>query len=106
MGGSRMWMVLGAIVVAGALAGVGAPRADAQGGAVALDASKSVRDNLKSIQAAKKGVEVVLKGGKSYRGQVGAVGDDAVVLTQLEGREFFDALIDLDEVAALEVRAR
>ena len=30
----------------------------------------------------------------------------AVVITQIEGREFFDALIQLDDISAIEVRAR
>jgi len=71
-----------------------------------LVASQSVHDNLERIQAAKKGVEVVLKSGKSYRGTIAALGDHAVVLTEIQGREFYDALVVLDDVVALEVRAR
>jgi hypothetical protein len=51
-------------------------------------------------------VELVLENGKSYRGKLGAVGDDTVLLTQIAGKEFFDVLIDLDAVAAVELRVR
>jgi uncharacterized protein (DUF608 family) len=71
-----------------------------------FDASLTVRDNLRRLQEAKKAVEVVLKNGKSYRGSVATVGDHAVLLTEIQGREFYDALVVLDEIAALEVRAR
>lgn len=74
--------------------------------AVALDPAQTMRDNLARIERAKRSVEVVLESGKSYRGLVGGVGDHAVLLTEIQGRELFDALIDLDDIAALEVRAR
>lgn len=51
-------------------------------------------------------VELVLANGKSYRGKLGTVGSETVLLTQIAGKEFFDVLIDLDEVAAVELRVR
>ena len=51
-------------------------------------------------------VEIVLANGKSYRGKLGTVGKDTVLLTQIAGKEFYDVLIDLDAVAAVELRVR
>ena len=51
-------------------------------------------------------VEIVLANGKSYRGKIGSVGKDTVLLTQIAGKEFYDVLIDLDAVAAVELRVR
>ena len=51
-------------------------------------------------------VELVLKNGKSYRGKLGTVGTATVLVTNLVGKEFYDVLIDLDEVAAVELRTR
>ena len=51
-------------------------------------------------------VEIVLANGKSYRGKLGTVGKDTVLLTQITGKEFYDVLIDLDAVAAVELRVR
>ncbi len=107
---SPVGMALLALVVAGLLsprdsaAQAAAPAADS--GAVGLDPAQTMHDNLARLQKAKKSVEVVLENGKSYRGLVGGVGDHAVLLTEIQGREFFDALIALDEIAALELRVR
>lgn len=51
-------------------------------------------------------VEIVLANGKSYRGKLGTVGKDTVLLTAIAGKEFYDVLIDLDAVAAVELRVR
>ena len=72
----------------------------------AFDATHSVRDNLKALQAAGKAVELVLNNGKSYGGKLASVGDNAVVVTEITGREFYDALIVIDEIAAVEMRVR
>ena len=56
--------------------------------------------------AAKKPVVALLKNGTSYRATIGSVGDHFVVLTQPAQKEFFDVLVAIDEIAALEVRAR
>lgn len=69
-----------------------------------LSPSKSMQDNLKAL--AGKSVTVVLSNGKDYRAKVGDVGADTVLLTGIAGREFFDVLIDLDEIVAIEAQAR
>ncbi len=51
-------------------------------------------------------VEVVLKNGKSYKGFVGDVGNNTCVITQLDGKNFFDALILVEEIVAVEVQTR
>ena len=51
-------------------------------------------------------VELVLSNGKSYRGKLGSVGNETVLLTQIAGKEFYDVLIVLGEVAAVELRVR
>ena len=71
-----------------------------------FDATHSVRDNLKQLQSAGKAVDLVLRNGKSYGGKLGSVGDNAVVLTEITGREFYDALIVIEEIAAIEMRVR
>jgi hypothetical protein len=71
-----------------------------------LNAGSSMANNLRSLLAAKKAVTVVLKGGESYTARIGQVGDHYVLLSELSGKEFFDALVAIDEIAALEVRVR
>lgn len=71
-----------------------------------LNEKGSMRDNLAALLAAKKRVTVVLKNGERYQAPIGAVGDHLVVLTGPAEKEFFDVLVAIDEIAALEVRAR
>jgi hypothetical protein len=71
-----------------------------------LNPSKSMRENLKALATAKQPITVVLSNGKDYRARVGEVGDEAVVLTGIVGREFFDVLVDIDEIVAIEAQAR
>jgi hypothetical protein len=71
-----------------------------------LNASASMADNLRTVLAAKKSLTVVLKGGHTYSARIGQVGDHYVLLSELSGKEFFDALVAIDEIAALVVRAR
>jgi len=94
--------ILGGLVFACCLTLASA--ASAQG---PLNARLGIADNLRALAAAKKAVTVVLKGGeKSYTAKIGEVGDHYVLLSELSGKEFYDALVALDEIAALEVRAR
>lgn len=71
-----------------------------------FNASKSMRENLKALAGAKKTVTVVLGNGKEYRAQIAGVGDDELLLTGIAGREFFDVLVDMDEIVAVEAQAR
>jgi hypothetical protein len=65
----------------------------------------SLRDALLQIGQGRD-VELVLDNGKSYRGKLGAIGNATVVLTQIAGKDFYDVLIVLDEIAAVEMRVR
>jgi len=69
-----------------------------------FNASASLRDNLTALMNAKKPVAVVLKNGETYRAAIGAVGDHFVVLTKPQSKEYFDVLVAIDEIAAVEAR--
>ena len=49
---------------------------------------------------------LVLASGTELTGKVSNVGDDSVKLSELSGKEFYDAVIDLDHVQAVVFRAR
>jgi hypothetical protein len=70
-----------------------------------LTTTGSLKDALSRLGEGRD-VEIVLSNGKSYRGKLGTVGNDTVLLTQIAGKEFYDVLIVLDEVAAVELRVR
>lgn len=53
-----------------------------------------------------KRVGLVLTTGPELTGTVTAVGDQVVHLSQLAGREFFDAMVSVDRISAVVIRAR
>ena len=53
-----------------------------------------------------KNVTLVLVGGSELTGKVGNVGNNTVKLTEISGKEYFDAVVDLDDVSAVVFRAR
>jgi hypothetical protein len=87
---------------------IGAARTEAAPAETApvLNTAESMADNLRRLAAEKKPVEIVLRNGKSYKGRLAAVGDSSVIVAEIVGREFYDALVLIEEVVAVEVRAR
>lgn len=53
-----------------------------------------------------KPVTLILRSGKEYGGTVAEVRGQSVVLKSLSGKEFYDALVRLDDVSAIEMRNR
>lgn len=74
--------------------------------AAKLSASFSMADTLKSLMNHQSPVEIVLHNGKTYGGMVKEVGNANVVLTKLNQKEFYDAVIKIDDISAVEVRVR
>jgi len=66
--------------------------------------SATLADNLKSLSG--KRVTIYLKSGTSLSGTIKATGDHLLHLEKLEGKDYFDALILMQEVAAIDTRAR
>jgi hypothetical protein len=66
--------------------------------------STPVKQSLENLKG--KSVSLRLRSGEDLAGQVADVGDKAVVLTQLTGKEFFDAVITLDSIDAVTSRAK
>lgn len=69
-----------------------------------VEGSQPIRDNLKKRIGSR--VTLRLAAGEEIGGKVVAVGEHAVHLSELAGKEFFDAVIRLDQVSAVVVRAR
>ncbi|MEJ2170825.1 MAG: hypothetical protein P8X90_35485 [Desulfobacterales bacterium] len=69
-----------------------------------FDTSFSLADNLKMYVG--KNIIVHLKSGKSFQGFVKAVGTNTVHLEKLTGKDFYDALIRIDQIAAIEAKFR
>jgi len=71
---------------------------------VGFNVALSLPDNLKSLVG--KDVYVHLRSGDTQQGYVKAVGDKQVHLEKLAGKDFYDALIRLEDVSAIEVKFR
>jgi hypothetical protein len=72
-----------------------------------LDAGAGMSANLEAAKAENARVVLQVKGGVgTYEGYVGEVKGAFVVLEKLVRREFFDALIRIDAIVALEVQTR
>jgi hypothetical protein len=71
-------------------------------GKLAFDAADTTKSVLEK-QAGQK-VELRMKSGEKIAGKVEKVGDKAVHLSAITGQEFFDAVVTLDDVAAVLIR--
>lgn len=98
-------LLAGALLAACTLFGLVEAQAE-DAPASTLNVAQGMGDNLRRLAATGKPVEIVLRNGKSYRGKLGGVGDHSVIVAEIQGREFYDALVLLDEIVAVEVRAR
>jgi hypothetical protein len=71
---------------------------------VSYNVNGSVADNLKSCIGKK--VSVTLNSGKGFTGTVKEVGNHLVHVEKLEGKEYFDALILIEHIEAIDTRFR
>lgn len=53
-----------------------------------------------------KPVTLLLRSGKEYGGTVGEVRGQSVVVKSIAGKEFYDALVRIDDISAVEIRNR
>jgi len=66
--------------------------------------SGSFMDNLKAL--AGKDVYINMRSGKTYQGFVKSVGDHLIHIEKIAGKEYFDALIRIEDISAIEVKFR
>jgi len=71
---------------------------------VSFNVGSTLKDNLDSLVG--KDIFVGLRSGKVYQGYVKAVGNGLLHLEKIAGKDFYDALIRLDDISAVEVKFR
>lgn len=69
-----------------------------------FNTSFSMADNIKMYMG--KNIFVHLKSGITLQGYVKAIGNNLVHLEKLAGKDFYDALIPIEEISAMEARFR
>lgn len=98
---SPVFVLVSALVVfAGAPLHAQQPAADAP----IYSTAATLADNLKNLTG--KRVTLHLKSGASLTGTVKATGAQLVHLEKLDNRDYFDALVLLEQIAAIDSRAR
>ena len=71
---------------------------------VSYNVDSSMADNLKSLMD--KHVYVTLDSGKSFSGVLKKVGNHLLHLEKLDGKNYFDALIRIEDISAIDVKFR
>jgi small nuclear ribonucleoprotein (snRNP)-like protein len=71
---------------------------------VKFDVSQSMKDNLKMFIG--KNIYISLRSGKTYQGVLKSVGDHFIHLEKISERNFFDALVRIDDISAIEAQFR
>ena len=71
-----------------------------------FNAAHALPDILNAARAKDKALVFQLAGGVSYAGKIKDVSASAVIVTELRGKEFFDAWIPFASIVAMEERVR
>jgi len=71
---------------------------------ISYNVNSSLADNLKSLIGKK--VYVTLDSGKTFSGFVKEVGNHLMHLEKLDGKDYFDALIRIENISAIDTRFR
>jgi len=71
---------------------------------ISYNVNSSLADNLKSLMGKK--VYVSLDSGKTFAGFVKEIGKDLIHLEKLDGKDYFDALIKIENINAIDTRFR
>lgn len=66
--------------------------------------SITLKDNLSSNVG--KRVSLMISSGESLEGTIEKVGDHFVLISKLSGKDYYDAIVRIDEVKAIVFRAR
>lgn len=69
-----------------------------------LKESDTLKDVLLKLQD--KEVYVILKSGKEYLGIIKEVGQHCAVLEQTGNRSFYDSIMRIDDISAVEIQVR
>ena len=71
---------------------------------ISYSVNSSLSDNLKSLIGKK--VYVTLNSGKTFTGFVKEVGNHLMHLEKLEGKDYFDALLRIEDISAIDTKFR
>jgi len=96
-------MILGVALSLPVVANAAKPKIVAVQG-VSYNVDASMGDNLKALNG--KRVYVTLNSGKTFTGLVKKVGEHLIHIEKLVGKEYFDALIRIQDISAIDTMFR
>lgn len=70
-----------------------------------LDTPKALLERLAADERTGR-VTIHMRGGTTVTGRIGPMGDHAVIVKALSGREFYDAYVRYDAITCVEVQTR
>jgi small nuclear ribonucleoprotein (snRNP)-like protein len=94
--------ILATLLLSFTVAGAAPDLVDVEG--VGYNVKASLVDNLTALLGQK--VYVTLESGKTFTGTVKAVGNHLLHLEKLAGKDYFDALIRIESISAIDTRFR
>ncbi len=104
---ARLFLVM-ALVAASTAFGTGPAAAEVKKATAVewarFDTSFPLKENLKTFLG--RDVHLLLRSGQTIQGYVKSVGDHFVHLEKLAGRDFYDALVRIDDISAVEAKFR
>lgn len=71
---------------------------------ISYNVNFSLQDNLKSLVGKK--VYLTMDSGKTFAGFIKVVGDHWVHLEKLDGKSYFDALLRIEDISAIDMKFR
>jgi len=71
---------------------------------VGFNTAGALKDNLDPLVG--KDIFVSLRSGKIYQGYVKSVGNNFIHLEKIAGKDFYDVLIRMDDISAIEAKFR
>lgn len=71
---------------------------------VKFDTAASLADNIKTFVG--KDIFIHLRSGKTVQGYVKSIGNGLLHLEKLAGKDFYDALIKIEDISAIECKFR
>ena len=71
---------------------------------ISYNVNSSLSDNLKSLIGKK--VYVTLDSGKTFTGYVKKVGNHLMHLEKLDGKDYYDALLRIEDISAIDTKFR
>ena len=81
-----------------------APVADAEDKKLEIKQGSTIAEVIGALAGAS--VDLTLRSGTTLAGKVGSVQQNVMILTEIRGKEFYDAVVRIEDISAVSMRVR